>query len=100
MDEEDLDNDVSESLVIGRYDSGQPFGSVLELIRCGECDGLYKQDHHRFIMGMYIAPTGQDAIKRRKRADEHNRKLDEIFIGSKLCYCHGRNSLFTWRHEE
>jgi hypothetical protein len=96
MYEENFDDDVRESMVIGKYDSGHPFSSVLELLRCGECDGLYKQDHYRFIMGMYIAPTGQDAIRRQNQADEHNRKLDEIFIGSKHCYCHGRNGLHKW----
>ena len=46
MDEEDFDDAVNGSLFVGKYDSGSPFGgSVLELLRCGECDGLYKQEH-------------------------------------------------------
>ena len=97
MDEEDFGDAVNGSLFVGKYDSGSPFGgSVLELLRCGECDGLYKQEHLQFIMGMYIAPIGKEAIKRQNRADEHNRKLDEIFVSSKHCYCFGRNSLPKW----
>lgn len=93
MDEDDLDDDVNESRVIGTYDSGRPFGPLRELRRCGECDGLFKFTNIRLIMGMYVAPTGKDAIKRQMQADEHNRQLDDIFFASKLCKCHGRNSL-------
>lgn len=96
MDEDDLDDDVNESLVIGTYDSGHPFGSVRELRRCRECDGLFITTHIQLIMGVYVAPTGKDAIKRRMQADEHNRELDDIFIVSKRCYCHGRNSRHNW----
>ena len=97
MDEEDFDDAVNGSLFVGKYDSGSPFGSsVVELLRCGGCDGLYKQEHLQFIMGMHIAPIGQEAIKRQNRADEHNRKLDKLFYRSKQCHCHGRNSLPKW----
>lgn len=94
MNEDNFDSSISESLVIGTYDSMNPFGPVKQLVRCGECDGLYQKNFSRYIMGMYMAPIGDEAIERQKQADEHNRNLDRMFFGSKLCFCKGRNKLF------
>jgi hypothetical protein len=97
MDEENFDDQSFGSPILGRYDAGNPFGeSVRELQRCGICKGLYISEEMNLIMGMYMAPIGQEAIKRRKKADDHNRKLDELFNSSKKCYCQGRNGLSDW----
>lgn len=97
MDEDDFGVDAGESLVVGRYDAGSPFGqSVVELRRCGQCAGLYKEEITQFVMGMYIAPLGEEAFKRQEQADEHNRKLDDIFKVSEKCRCNGNDIFPKW----
>ena len=97
MDEENFNDQSFGSPVLGRYDSGSPFGgSVRELQRCGICKGLYISEEMQVIMGMHIAPFVQGAFMRRKKAVDHNRKLDELFNSSEKCYCNGRNGLPGW----
>jgi hypothetical protein len=47
-------------------------------------------------MGMYIAPLGEEAFKRQEQADEHNRKLDDIFKVSEKCHCNGSDVFPKW----
>ena len=99
MDEENFDGQSFGSPVIGTYNSGGPFGgSVRKLQRCGVCEGLYISEEMQFNikMGIYIAPIGQEAFKRQKKADDHNKKLDELFNSSEKCHCRGRNDLPGW----
>ena len=92
MDQDDMDNDNYESVFIGKYDSGRPLPhlSTTELFRCGVCDGLYRVTHFGLVVGMYLQPTNYDANSWRKKADEHNQKLDELFDNSKKCTCEER----------
>ena len=100
MDEDDID-ESSDSVLIARYDSGHPFAmDVLELRHCNECGGMFKDSTFQLIVGMYIPPVGQEAIKRRDDANKHNRSLDDLFRSSEKCLCHGRNTVPKWLGED
>lgn len=97
MDEDGFGIESGEPLIVGEYDSGSPFGqSVLELRRCGRCEGLYKSERIQFVMGMHMAPIGEEAFKRQRQAEEHNEMLDDLYAASEKCRCKGNNFFPKW----
>lgn len=99
MDNEDFGTENRLSSLVGRYRSFQPFPLyVRELRRCGECEGLYKQQYMEFKMGVHVypLPDSEEAIERQMEIDEHNRELDIQFYSSNWCHCYGRNDTLNW----
>jgi len=95
MDEYENENEIEET-ILGTYDRGSPFGETKEIVRCHKCTGVFSRKYSSMIVGIYFAPVGEEAIKRQKRADEHNEKLDTLFNSSRKCECEDKNMTPNW----